>query len=375
MQYRNFGKTNEKVSILGFGCMRLPVLEGDMERIDEKNATRLIRHAIDSGVNYIDTAYPYHGHGFGSSGKSEPFLAKVLADGYREKVKIATKLPSWLIRTRGDMDRILDEQLERLNTEYIDFYLIHGITDALWPVLKKAGYRDFLADALSAGKIRFAGFSFHDDLDLFKEIVDDYDWSFCMVQFNYMDEDYQAGIRGIRYAHQKGLGVAVMEPLRGGTLAGGFPVAVEKALKSSGRTAPELALRWIWSHPEVSVVLSGMNAMEQVEENLKSAEEAGPPDEMEREAVQRIRSVFREKTKINCTGCGYCMPCPQGVDIPICFSMYNNYHVFGRKEPYSFRLKPAQRASNCSECGQCETHCPQGILIRNELKQVKEIFE
>lgn len=196
-----------------------------------------------------------------------------------------------------------------------------------------------------------------------------------MVQFNYMDEDYQAGIRGIRYAHQKGLGIAVMEPLRGGTLAGRLPDDAEGVLKESGRTAPELALRWIWSHPEVAVVLSGMNAMEQVEENLRTADAAGPLGEEENNAVQKIRAVFRDRIKINCTGCGYCMPCPEGVDIPVCFSMYNNYYVFDKKEPYAFRLRPAQRASNCAECGQCETHCPQGLAVRRELKNVKELFE
>jgi len=376
MQYRSFGRTNETVSILGFGCMRLPVMPGgDMSRIDEEEAVRLIRYAIDRGVNYIDTAYPYHGHGFGGKGNSEPFLAKALAGGYREKVKIATKLPGWLVQTRQDMDRILTEQLKRLNTDSIDFYLVHGITAALWPVLKKAGYQEFLNDALAAGKIRHAGFSFHDELNIFKEIVDDYEWSFCMVQFNYIDEDYQAGIQGIRYAYQKGLGIAVMEPLRGGILAGGFPKAAEEALEGSGRTAPELALRWIWNHMEVSVVLSGMNAMQQVEENLHSAKEAGPLVGKEVEAVNRIKSIFREKTKIKCTGCGYCMPCPQGVDIPVCFALYNNYYMFDKKDPYTFRLTPSQRASSCVECGQCEEHCPQGIEIRRELKNVKEIYE
>jgi predicted aldo/keto reductase-like oxidoreductase len=356
--------------------MRLPVLPGgDNSRIDEEKAMRQIRYAIDKGVNYIDTAYPYHGTGFGGKGSSEPFLAKALAGGYREKVKIATKLPSWLVQTRQDMEKILSEQLERLETDHIDFYLIHGITATLWLVLQKAGYKEFLNDALAAGKIKYAGFSFHDHLALFKEIVDDYDWSFCMVQFNYMDEDYQAGIQGIRYARRKDLGIAVMEPLRGGRLAGEFPKAAARALVESGKTAPELALRWVWDHPEVSVLLSGMNTMDQVRENLAAADGAGPLDEKEQRAVGKIRAVFREKSKTSCTECGYCMPCPSGVDIPACFSMYNHYYMFDRKEPYAFRLSPAQRASNCSECGQCETHCPQGIPIRLELKKVQKIFE
>ena len=213
---------------------------------------------------------------------------------------------------------------------------------------------------LQTGKIRHAGFSFHDQLDLFKEIVDDHDWSFAMVQFNYMDEEYQAGIEGIRYAHRKGMGIVVMEPLRGGILAGGVPKAAQEALARSGRTAPELALRWIWSHPEVSVVLSGMNAMTQVEENIRVADSAGPLDQNERDAILKIRAAFREKIKLGCTGYGYCMPCPEGVDIPNCFAMYNNYHMFDRKEAYTFRLTPSQRASNCAECKSCEVNCPTG---------------
>ncbi len=376
MQYRAFGRTGEQISILGFGCMRLPVLPGgDNSRIDEEKAMQQIRYAIDMGVNYIDTAYPYHGKNFGQKGFSEPFLAKVLAGGYRERVKIATKLPIWLVQTKQDMERILSEQLERLDTDHIDFYLVHGITASLWAGLKEAGYKDFLNDALGAGKIKHAGFSFHDHLALFKEIVDDYNWSFCMVQFNYMDENYQAGIQGIRYARGKGLGIAVMEPLRGGRLAGAFPKAAAKALLKSERTAPELALRWVWDHPEVSVLLSGMNTMEQVKENLRIADGAGPIDNKEVRSVEQIRAVFREKSKTSCTECGYCMPCPAGVDIPACFSMYNHYYMFDRKEPYGFRLSPTQRASNCSECGQCEKRCPQGIPIRLELKKVKKIFE
>lgn len=376
MQYRKFGKTDEMVSILGFGCMRLPVLPGgDNAQIDEEKAAALIRSAIDRGVNYIDTAYPYHGNGFSGKGNSEPFLAKVLADGYREKAKIATKMPGWIAQTREDMDKILNEQLERLQTNCIDFYLIHGITASMWPVLKANGYGKFLQDALADGKIKHAGFSFHDQLSLFKDILGDFEWSFCMVQFNYMDEEYQAGIEGIRYAYEKGLGIAVMEPLRGGALAGGLPRSAEEALRQVGRSAPEFALRWIWDHPEVSVVLSGMNTMQQLEENLRAANGAGPLNVEEIRAGNRIQNVLREKIKLNCTGCGYCMPCPQGVDIPNCFSMYNDYYVFDKKAPYSFRLDPPQRASNCSGCGQCEQYCPQGISIRQELKKVQGLFE
>ncbi len=376
MQYRKFGRTNEMVSVLGFGCMRLPVLPGgDMSQIDEDAALKLIHCAIDNGVNYIDTAYPYHGKVFGQKGNCEPFLSRVLQDGYREKIKLATKLPSWMIKTREDMDRLLNDQLERLNTDAVDFYLVHGITSATWPVLKKAGFDKFLDDALKSGKIKHAGFSFHDKLDLFLEIVDAYDWSFCMIQYNFMDENYQAGTEGLRYANHKGLGVAVMEPLRGGTLAGNLPDDVMEIINSVNKTPAELGLRWIWSHPEVSVVLSGMNSMEQLNENMNTAQEAGALTREESDAIDRVRALYRRKIKIGCTGCGYCMPCPAGVNIPVSFSMYNNFHMFGRKEPYTFRLAPNQRASSCKECGRCEEHCPQGIAIREGLRNVRSVFE
>ena len=379
MLYRKFGKTNEMVSILGFGCMRLPLLPGgDATKIDEKLATKIIRYAIDEGVNYIDTAYPYHGTGMGSSGQSEPFVGKVLKDGYREKVKIATKLPSWLIKTRADMDRYLNEQLERLETDTIDFYLVHAINNTLWENVKEAGIAEFLDQAIRDGRIRYAGFSFHDKQESFDEIVDGYDWSFCQIQYNYLDEAFQAGRKGLNYAAQKGLGLTIMEPLRGGKLAENLPVAVQTAFKIANpeMTPAEWALRWIWNHPEVSVLLSGMNSMEQVAENIKIAQTATGNSftDKENDVIERAKNIFRQRVKVNCTGCSYCMPCPAGVNIPGCFSFYNNYHMFGREEMYRI-LQPEQRASGCIECGQCETHCPQSISIREELKNVKAIFE
>ncbi len=379
MLYRRFGKTNEMVSALGFGCMRLPLLPGgDPSKIDEKEAIKLIRYAIDKGVNYIDTAYPYHGTGMGKGGESEPLVAKALKDGYREKVKIATKLPSWLIKTREDMDRYLNEQLERLQIKTIDFYLVHSLNRTVWESVKKSGISEFLDQAIKDGRIKHAGFSFHEKHEYFNEIVDYYDWSFCQIQYNYLDEDFQAGLEGLKYAAKKDLGIAIMEPLRGGKLAGKLPDDVQNIFDQAEvkRTPAEWALRWVWNHPEVSVVLSGMNTMEQLIENLKVAGEAKEDSltKQEETIVNQVKTAFKQKTKVNCTGCNYCMPCPAGVNIPSCFNFYNNYHIFGKEEMYK-RLTVEQRASSCAECGKCETHCPQGILIQQELKNVKAVFE
>lgn len=378
MLYRKFGKTNEMVSILGFGCMRLPLLPGGkFSDINEELAIEMIRHAIDAGVNYIDTAYPYHGTGMASPGQSEPLVAKALKDGYREKVKVATKLPSWLVKSRADMDRLLNEQLERLQTDYIDFYLVHNINTHVWPILKDNNVGEFLDAALSDGRIRHAGFSFHDRLTLFKEAVDYYDWSFCQIQYNYLDETFQAGREGFEYAAAKGLGIAIMEPLRGGKLASNLPNEVIDifANAAGNRTPVDWALRWVWSHPEAAVVLSGMSNMVQVLENLQSANDAGNISPEELKVVDAVKDIFRKKTKVDCTTCGYCMPCPSGVNIPGCFSAYNNLAMFGNDDGYHAWLSPQQKASNCVECGECEKHCPQGIAVIDELKNVKATFE
>jgi len=376
--YRKFGKTNEMVSTLGFGCMRLPLLgEGDPTNIDEEKAINLIRYAIDHGVNYVDTAYPYHGIDMKKGGKSEPLVGKALKNGYREKVKLATKLPSWLIKTREDMDHYLNDQLQRLDTNTIDFYLVHGIDSTTWPQLKEAGFPEFLDQAIKDGRIRYAGFSFHDKLDLFKEIVDYYDWSFCQIQYNYLDEEFQAGTEGLKYAAKKGLGITIMEPLRGGKLAN-VPDDVKAVFNQAEiKKAPaEWGIGWILNHPEVSVVLSGMNEMEQVSENIKIASitEANAFTEKELDVIEKAKNIFMEKIKVNCTSCGYCMPCPEGVQIPRNFSAYNDYYMFGKSDNYR-RFGPKQKASNCIECGKCEEHCPQGIKIPQELKKVKELFE
>lgn len=380
MLYRRFGKTNEMVSALGFGCMRLPLLPGgDMTRIDEVLATELLHQAIEAGVNYVDTAYPYHGTGMDSAGESEPFVGKALADGYREKVMLATKLPSWRITSRADMDRYLDEQLARLKTDHIDFYLVHNLNSYSWPVLKENGISDFLDAVLADGRIRYAGFSFHDNFGLFKEIADYYDWTFCQIQYNYLDEEYQAGLAGLRYAAAKDMGIAIMEPLRGGKLAAGLPQDVRDVFDRAvvSLSPAEWALRWVLNQPEVSMVLSGMNSREQLQENLKTAGTVAPSSLLpyEREILDKAKRIFKDKIKVNCTTCGYCMPCPSGVDIPVCFSLLNNLHMFGQELRYNYWLEPQQRASACIECGECESHCPQGIPIIEELKRVKAIFE
>lgn len=382
MLYRTFGKTNEAVSVLGFGCMRLPTIGSDPTNIDEKKAIPMIRYAIDAGVNYVDTAYPYHGTGFTHGGASEPFVAKALKDGYRERVKLATKLPSWLIKTREDMDRYLNEQLDRLETDYIDFYLVHSLNAGTWPVLKEAGISDFLNAAMKDGRIKHAGFSFHDQVGLFKEIVDYYDWSFCQIQYNYLDEEYQAGKEGLKYAAAKGLGITIMEPLRGGNLAN-LPQAANDILSQADicRTPAEWALRWVWNHPEISVVLSGMTTMEQVVENVKVADAAMPLSLTAKELklVDDVKNLFQERIRVNCTACSYCMPCPEGIHIPNCFSMYNDHYVFdgtpAAKQRYQIISKLGAPASKCVECGKCESHCPQSIPIREQLKHVSALFE
>ena len=379
MLYRKFGKTNEQVSILGFGCMRLPLMPGGVAaNINVEESTQLLRFAIDEGVNYIDTAYPYHGTGMSSAGQSEPVVGRILRDGYREKVKLATKLPSWLVQSRSDMDKYLDEQLKRLETDHIDFYLVHALNKSSWKNVKNNGVAGFLEQAIGDGRIRYAGFSYHDEPENFNEIVDAFDWSFCQIQYNYMDEDFQAGRKGLEYTAKKGLGITIMEPLRGGKLAQNLPESVQTAFSraENKRSPAEWALKWIWNHPEVSLLISGMNSMDQVKENIQSACGAteGSFSQPDTDVIEKVKNIYRQRIKVDCTACGYCMPCPSGVDIPGCFDHFNNHHMFGKEENYRF-LKPGQRASACTECGSCEVHCPQSLPIPELLKEVKAVFE
>jgi predicted aldo/keto reductase-like oxidoreductase len=372
MLYRTMKKADKDLSILGFGCMRLPVL--DNGHVNKPEAVKMIRHAIDSGVNYVDTAWPYH------NGESEPVVGKALGDGYREKVSLATKLPTWLVESREDMDKFLDRQLKKLQTDHIDFYLVHSLMEESWNNVESLGVKDFLDDALADGRIKYAGFSFHDRYPAFKKIVDAYDWTFCQIQYNYMDEHYQAGTRGLRYAAGKGLGVVVMEPLRGGLLAKQIPAAMDIWAKAGEKRSPaEWGLRWVWDHPEVSVVLSGMSSMEQVYENLDVAEKGVPGSLTKKDLalVSKVRKMFKSRMAVPCTGCGYCKPCPNGVDIPACFENYNTACMYEDVEhaKFSYQFVGEGKASKCEECGQCEERCPQGIPIPEKLKEVKELLE
>ena len=379
MLYRDMPHTGDKLSTLGLGCMRLP---GGQTRPDEKQAIELIRHAIDKGVNYFDTAWPYHG------GKSEGILGRALRDGYREKVKIADKLPQWLCKSREDMAYYLTTQLARLDVSHIDYYLIHALDGGAWTKAKAHGVIDFLNHAKRSGKIVNAGFSFHGPREDFKAIIDDFDWDFCQIQFNILDENYQAGAEGLAYAQSKQIGVVVMEPLRGGSLAGQQPTEVEALYRKvdPNRSNVDWALRWIWNHPGVITVLSGMSTIAQVDENIAiaSTAEVGAMSETELTTVREAARTFRGLMKVPCTACQYCMPCPHGVDIPTAFSFYNSKYLFkngfGSRCMYLLQLGNKTRekpglASACVNCGACLEHCPQKIAIPDQLAHVKREFE
>jgi predicted aldo/keto reductase-like oxidoreductase len=381
MLYRKVPGNGDELSILGFGCMRLPVKEDGS--IDEERAIKQVRYAIDRGVNYVDTAWPYHG------GQSEPLLSRALASGYREKVKLATKLPTWLLNSREDMDRFLNAQLEKLHTDHIDYYLVHALLGELWDNVEDLGIIDFLDKAKADGRIINAGFSFHGDGKDFSRIVDAYDWDFCQIQYNFLDEKNQAGTEGLEYAASKGLGVIIMEPLRGGNLISPMPPAVKEIWDEAPtkRTPAEWALRWVWNHPEVTVVLSGMNKEAHIEEDLSVADKAYPNSlaEVELLLINRVARKYHELMKVGCTGCRYCMPCPQGVNIPFCFEDYNNLYMTGdaagTKFHYAVRLSgilsvgEPEFASKCVQCGECLEKCPQHIDIPTVLEAVVEELE
>ena len=380
MQYRKFGNLDWNASALGFGCMRLPVIDGqpNSPNIDEPEAVRMIRHAIDSGVNYFDTAYPYH------SGQSELVLGRALRDGYREKVKLATKLPIWLVNAPEDFDRYLNEQLEKLQTSDIDFYLFHALDLSRWQnVVLRHSLLAKAEAALADGRIRHLGFSFHGGFSDFAEILDGTDlWSFCQIQYNYVDIENQAGTRGLKMAETRGLAVVVMEPLMGGRLTDP-PPDIRESLDSFHlqRSPARWALDWLWNQPEVTVVLSGMSTMQQVEENLAFADASciGTFTPEEEALVAEARHKYQERIAIPCTRCGYCMPCPTGLDIPVNFELFNYAKAFDDRPSAQFRYKAflteAQRSSSCINCGICEPLCPQNIPIADWMPKVAALLD
>ena len=377
MQYRKFGKLNWKASVLGFGTMRFPVINNDQGQIDVVEATRMVHHAIDNGVNYIDTAYMYH------NDQSESFVGQILTDGYRQKVKLATKLPSWMVETASDFDRFFDTQMDRLKTEYVDFYLLHSLQKSTWENLNRLGVIPWAEKQIAAGRIKYLGFSFHDTFEVFKEIVDGYDnWTLCQIQYNYMDTEYQAGIKGLTYAADKGLAVVIMEPLRGGQLTKTPPRTVAKLLASDPqkRTQAEWALQYVWNHPGVSVVLSGMSTMDQVRENIISADQARANclKDAALDRVEQFKAEYIRLCPIPCTACNYCLPCAQGVNIPENFEYYNDAAMYDDLERQRWRwsenLPATERADLCIECGECEEKCPQEIHIIDWLKKADTLF-
>lgn len=376
MQYRKFGSLDWEVSALGFGAMRLPVLDGDSSKINEPEATAMIRHAIDSGVNYVDTAWGYHHE------QSEPFVGKVLKDGYREKVYLATKMPSWLVKEEADFDRFLDAQLKRLDVDHLDVYLLHTLNARYWENYQKLGVFEWAEKKMAEGLFHHLGFSFHDEYSVFEKIVTGYDnWAMAQIQYNYIDIDYQAGQKGLRLAADRGLAVVAMEPLRGGQIAKTpppAPVAETWAKSERDWTPVAWALNWLWDQPEVSLVLSGMSAMAHVEENLALAAESGVNrlTEADHALVSQARKDYASLAPIPCTQCEYCLPCPSGVAIPRIFDVYNEavsfdtWGIAGWR--YNNMIKQEERADNCTECGECEAVCPQNIKIIEWLATVHE---
>jgi predicted aldo/keto reductase-like oxidoreductase len=376
MQYRKFGKCGFNVSALGFGIMRMPVIDKDDGRIDEEKSIELIRYAIDNGVNYLDTAYFYH------RGGSETLIAKALKDGYRDKVRVATKMPTRKINEYSEFERIFNEQLARLETDSFDFYLLHHVNRDSWDKYYNMGILKFLDKKISEGKIKHVGFSYHDNFELFKEIIDIYGWDFVQIQYNYVDEYNQAGKRGLEYAASKGLGIVVMEPLRGGELAEIPPREVAKIWEKAHieRTPAEWSLRWIWNHPEVSVLLSGMNTIEQIKENIRVAEDSYPDSMLNEELklVKEAKEQYEKTRKIGCTGCLYCVPCSVWIRVPDIFSIYNKYHIGGDLETYKILYREATKwrsPADCTQCQKCEKRCPQRLPIRELLKEVDKALE
>lgn len=379
MLYREIGKTGVEASILGFGCMRLPTL-GAPDKIDYDRAAEMLHFAIDNGVNYVDTAWFYHATQFGQQGASEPFVGEALSGGWRERVSLATKLPQQIVQTADDMPRFLEQQLERLKTDHLDFYLVHGVNGDTWDRMRDLGVIEFLEGAKAEGLIRFPAFSFHGAAPDFPRIVDEYDgWAFGQLQYNYVDTEFQAGYAGLAHAAKKGIGVVVMEPLKGGKLAENLPAEMQGVFdaRPEGWSPAQWALRYVWNEPGVSLLLSGMSSLEQVKDNIEAAN-GGLPSSLTNEQLEVLaeaRRALESRTKVDCTACRYCLPCPAGVDIPGCFASLNAAHMWQDTNPWlTGYVATKGKASLCEECGQCEDMCPQGLPIRELLKDVATTF-
>ena len=387
MKYRKMGSLGWEVSALGFGCMRLPPRRINRLRADTDESVRIIRHGIDLGINYLDTAYVYH------LGDSEKILGIALKDGYRERVKLVTKLPIFLVRNRGDFDQYLKTSMDRLQTDYLDIYMFHNMDRVGFEKVKRLGLIDKMMEAKEKGLIHHIGFSFHDTLSIFKEIIDYYPWNMAQIQYNYMDTGVQATTEGLKYAYSKGTAVVVMEPLKGGKLANPPKEALD-IMNASGinRTPVDWALQFLWNRPEISTVLSGMSSQQMVDENCASADRSGinSLSEAEQEVLSRVADIYRKKILVPCTACNYCMPCPVGVDIPGNFALLNNMSTesswlrrlllrrkYGELAKSGGKMegeRPNGNASVCINCGKCLEKCPQRIEIPSELKKAHEIL-
>jgi len=375
MEYRKFKKIDREFSLLGVGTMRFPILSDG--KIDEPQAIAMIRKAIDNGVNYVDTAYMYH------DGNSEVVVGKALKDGYREKVFLADKMPLWFAHNEDEMKAIFEEQFKRLDVECIDMYLVHNITDSIWKLAKKFNVLPFLEEQKSKGRIKHIGFSFHDEFDIFKEVIDSYPWEFCQIQLNYMDAEFQAGVAGLEYAASKGIPVVVMEPLKGGKLTDSLPESIQETWETAEikRSPAEWAFKWVSNFPSVLTILSGMSNMAQLEDNLRIFQDlkANNLTEKEQEIIKRAAYQYNALIKYSCTGCSYCMPCPTKINIPTLISLYNDWFLYGKSPKvvgdYFMWFPPGKRASDCTSCKNCEDHCPQSLPVSDIMKLAAAAFE
>ncbi len=371
MQYSKIDKLGIETSLLGFGCMRFPLDANG--KIDEIESEKMIDKAMAEGVNYIDTAYPYH------DGDSEPFVGKVLDKYDRSTYYLATKLPTWDLKTPDDAKRIFEDQLKRLNKDYVDFYLLHALDIHKWHTVLELGVLDYCEELKRQGKIKYLGFSFHDSYEAFEEIATYRDWDFCQIQFNYMDTDIQAGIRGYELTEKLNIPLVIMEPIKGGSLAI-LPKDIADIFKAADEksSVASWALRWVGTFPNVKTILSGMSTYVQVLDNLETFGEFKPLDESEKQVVENVADAIRKRIKNGCTKCRYCMPCPAGVNIPRNFAIWNNYSMYENKGDARWHfneMNEKEQAKNCIRCGKCEKVCPQAIKIRDDLEEVAKLVE